>query len=383
MTSSQRTVAYRFRAYPNSHQAEALRAQLAEACRLYNAALQERRDAWRMRRETVTLGSQSRQLTEIRAAGDIGIPSRKIASDVLRRVDVAFRRFFQRVKKGHKRAGYPRFRPLSRYDSIGTHDYNNGMSLLPSGARVLGVAGPIKVKQHRGMMGEPFSMVVKREGLRWFVVVTCRQENVTQATSPPAAVGLDVGLSSFIATSEGCSVEAPRFLRSAERRLRVGQRKLSRAKRGSRRRQRTRGYIADVHRRVRNKRLDFSHKLSRQIVDGYGFIAVEKLNIAGMARSILSKSIHDAGWRLFLNQLAYKAAWAGRTFVEVDPAGTSQTCVCGHRVPKSLKDRWHECSACGLSAPRDVVSAQVILDRGRRLQALTGPIGAVVCVAAS
>ncbi len=134
---------------------------------------------------------------------------------------------------------------------------------------------------------------------------------------------------------------------------------------------------------MRNRRADFTHKLSRQIVNAHGRIAVEKLNIKGLARGRFAKSIHDAGWRLFLDQLRYKAANAGREFVEVNASGTSQTCPCGVVVAKTLKDRWHSCPDCGLSGPRDVISAMVIEMRGRRMQTPTGPIGAVVCEAAS
>src|SRR5438067_1606873 len=100
-------------------------------------------------------------------------------------------------------------------------------------------------------------------------------------------------------------------------------------------------------------------------VERYGLIAVEDLNIKGLSRGILAGPVHDAGWNSFFAKLWYKAASAGRELVKVDPRGTSQVCVCGAAVPKTLAERWHECPACGLSAPRDVVSAQVILQRAR------------------
>lgn len=133
---------------------------------------------------------------------------------------------------------------------------------------------------------------------------------------------------------------------------------------------------ANVH--VRNQRADFHHKLARGLVDKYGVIAVEDLNVKGLASGMLSKSVHDAGWSMFVAMLVYKAECAGRRVVKVDPRGTSQTCVCGARVPKTLADRRHECPACGLSAGRDVVSAQVILQR-----AGTRPSGANVEVVVS
>lgn len=132
-----------------------------------------------------------------------------------------------------------------------------------------------------------------------------------------------------------------------------------------------------VHQRIRNQRTDFHHKVSRAIVNRYAAIAVENLNVGGLARSGLAKSIHDAGWGDFLKKLAYKAAWAGRRYAEVNARGTSQTCLCGASVPKTLSDRHHDCPACGLSAPRDHVSAQLILRLGRSQWAPSLPTGEV------
>src|SRR5437868_10248353 len=123
--------------------------------------------------------------------------------------------------------------------------------------------------------------------------------------------------------------------------------------------------VAKAHRKIRNQRAAFHHDLSRWLVERYGLIAVEDLNIKGRSRGILAGPVHDAGWNSFFAKLWYKAASAGRELVKVDPRGTSQVCVCGAAVPKTLAERWHERPACGLSAPRDVVSAQVILQRAR------------------
>ncbi len=120
-------------------------------------------------------------------------------------------------------------------------------------------------------------------------------------------------------------------------------------------------------RKIRNQRASFHHDVSRWLVDGYGVIAVEDLNVKGLSRGMLARSVADVGWNSFFAKLSYKAASAGRELVRVDPHGTTQSCLCGARVAKTLADRWHACPACGLSAPRDVVSAQVILQRARIL----------------
>src|SRR5438874_2575962 len=123
--------------------------------------------------------------------------------------------------------------------------------------------------------------------------------------------------------------------------------------------------VAKAHRKIRNQRAAFHHDLSRWLVERYGLIAVEDLNIKGLSRGILAGPVHDAGWNSFFAKRWYKAASAGRELVKVNPRGTSQVCVCGAAVPKTLAECWHECPVCGFSAPRDVVSAQVILQPAR------------------
>ncbi len=374
---AKRILAYKFSLRPNARQRRALEAQLGEACRLYNAALFERRDAWRRERKQISFYDQDKQLKEIRASGDVGIASFKVASDVLRRVDLAFQAFYRRVKAGQK-PGYPRFRSRVRYDSLATR-YGDGMFVRGDRLHVRGV-GPIRFKQHRTIVGDGRTIQVKRDAGKWFVVIVTEQAQQVPLPEVESSVGIDVGLSSFATLSNGESVAAPQHYRASEAKLRRAQRHLARCRRGSNGRRSALSRVRTCHRAVRNRREDFAHKLSRQIVNAHGSIAVESLNVSGMARSRrFSKSIHDAAWSSFLDKVAYKAENAGRRFVKVDARGTSQSCLCGASVPKVLKQRWHHCPECGLSAPRDVVSAQVIELRGRRRQTPTEPLGAVVC----
>jgi len=175
----------------------------------------------------------------------------------------------------------------------------------------------------------------------------------------------DVGLESFAVLSDGTPIDNPRHLNRGLAHLRRAQRKLSRRQRGSHRRRKAALLLAQAHRRICNQRANFHHKFSRWLVEHYGLIAVEDLKIKGLSRGMLARSVHDVGWSSFFAKVSYKAESAGRVLVKVDPRGTSQRCVCGALVPKTLRDRWHECPVCELSAPRDVVSAQVILQRAR------------------
>ena len=351
---------FKFRLYPTKAQDALLTIQLSEACRLYNAALQERRDAWRINRESVNYYTQAKQLTEIRVAGDTELTSASCGQDVLHRVDKTFKAFFRRIKAKQK-AGFPRFKSHTRFNSITFPSYGDGCKLIDPKLRLQGV-GLVKVKLHRPIEGKIKTLTVKRECGKWYACFSVECE----AQPLPASVenvGIDVGLTAFATLSNGTEIDNPRWYREAQAKLRCAQRKVARRKKGSNRRRKAVQLLQKAHAHIRNQRADFHHKISRWLVNEYGLIAVEDLNIKGLASGMLAKSVNDAGWGYFLNMIAYKAENAGRQFVKVDPRDTSQTCTCGARTPKTLSQRWHHCSECGLSANRDHVSAQVILQR--------------------
>lgn len=357
-------VAYKYRLYPTQQQAEFLTEQLREACDLYNCALEERRSAWKYCRISLNYYDQANQLKAMRAQGLIGLANYSCCQDVLRRLDKTFRAFYERSKRGEK-AGFPRFRSLRRYDSITFPSYGDGSKLLDNGRLRIQGAGEIKVKLHRAVAGRIKTVTVKREVEQWFVCFSVERELAEPLPKSEAEIGMDVGLDSFAVLSDGSQVQNPRPLAQAQAELRRAQRRVARRKKGSHRRRRAVILLAKAQRRVRNQRLNFQHQLSCWLMVSFGFLATEDLTIRGMARGRFARSVHDAGWGSFFRMLAYKAECAGRELVKVDPRGTSQTCTCGAWVEKKLKDRWHECPACGLSAPRDVVSAQVILQRAR------------------
>jgi putative transposase len=357
---------YKFRLYPTRSQVEVLESHLAEACRLYNAALQERRDAWAISRHRISYFSQTSQLKDIRAAGDINIVNFQVAREVLQRVQRAFAGFFRRVRAGEK-PGYPRFRSPRRFDSL-TFQVAHGAALMPAGCHLHGI-GEVKMKRHRSIDGTPKIVRIRRQAGRWFANVVTADVPNQPRTPVTIDVGIDVGLSSFAVLSDATVINNERHERVSARALRIAQRRVARRRLGSRGRWRAVRLLQRVHARIQSRRSDFHHKTSREIVETYQCIAVENLNIKGLARTRLARSIHDAGWGSFLEKLSYKAESAGRQFVAVNPRGTSQTCLCGARVPKTLATRQHKCPECGLSAPRDLVSAQLILRLGQSLWA--------------
>jgi putative transposase len=359
---------YKYRLYPTDVQAQTLDTQLGEAYRLYNAALQERRDAYSRGGISLNYYDQANQLKEIRHAGDSSLANFSSAQDVLRRVDKTFKAFFGRCKAG-KKAGYPRFKSRRRFDSYTFPSYGDGCRLTGARLYLQGV-GHIKVKLHRPVDGAIKTVTVKRECGKWYV---CFSVEMAGAPLPDvdAATGIDVGLTAFATLADGTEVDNPRYYKKTQARLRLAQRRVARRKRGGKNRRKAVLLLQKAHRKIKNQRADFQHKVARHLVNTYGVIAVEDLNIKGLASGMLARPVNDAGWSGFLSKLAYKAAEAGRRLIPVDPRGTSQTCLCGAEVRKTLAQRCHECPDCGLSAARDHVSAQLILRLGLSLLGLT------------
>jgi len=368
---------FRYRVYPNRLQSEALDAQLGEACRLYNGALQERRDAWRQARRSVSYYEQANQLKAIRADGSLALANFSACQDVLRRVDKTFRAFFSRVKAGRK-AGYPRFRSRRRYDTLTFPAYGDGCRLRPNGRLYLQGAGEIKVKLHRPVDGVIKTVSVKREAGRWYALFSCEVE---PAALPPSdeAVGIDLGLTTFAVLSDGSEIANPRYARKAAAAVRRAQRKVARRKRRSNGRRKAVVLLQKAHAHVVHQRNDFHHKAARALVDRFGLIVVEALNVKSLAGSMLARSVHDAAWGMFLDRLDEKAESAARQVVRVNPNGTTQRCSgCQTVVPKTLSLRWHDCPACGLSLSRDENAAREILRLGLSLDARTWPVAASV-----
>ena len=349
--------AFLYRLYVNETQSDKLDNLLRLARQLYNAALQQRRDAWKYQHKSLNYYDQANQLKEVRnEIPEFAQLNFSAAQDMLRRLDKSFKAFFRRVKSGEV-AGFPRFKGRDRFDSITFPTYGDGIKIKGGRLYVQNV-GLLKIKIHRVLEGEINTVTIKRECGKWYVVFS----NTVEIKPLPVSdrtVGIDVGLESFAVTSDGEYIENPRYLREAEVVLRVAQRSVSRKKKGSNNRRKAVRLLAKKHLRVKRQRADFAHKVADNLVKNYGRIAVEDLRIKNMVRNHhLARSISDAGWGQFLSILAYKAEYAGREFVQVNPNGTSQICSgCGATVKKSLSTRVHNCPACGLSLNRDFNAA--------------------------
>jgi putative transposase len=353
---AQRTCKYRI--YPSRAQTTRFNHTLALCCELYNAGLQERRDAYRLERKSVRYIEQANQLPEIKEIRpELNDIHSQVLQDVVRRLDKAFQAFFRRVKEHKGKAGFPRFKSRKRYDSF-TYT-QSGFALKDSKLR-LSKIGDVRIKLHRPIDGKVKTLTVTRSATgKWYA---CFSVEVKTQPLPEnhKAVGIDVGLASFATLSTGEQISNPRFFRSDEKALAQAQR------------QKKRKVAARVHERIRFRRNNFAHQLSHALVSMFGLIVFEDLNIKDMIRNRrLSKSIQDAAWNQLIRYTTYKAADAGRAVRAVDPCGTSQRCsACGAVVRKALSQRIHDCS-CGLTLDRDVNAARNILGLG--LQAL-GPM---------
>ena len=349
--------AFLYRLYINKTQSDKLDSLLNIARELYNTALQERRDAWKYQHKSLNYYDQANELKELRREiPEIAQLNYSATQDMLRRLDKSFKAFFRRVKAGEK-AGFPRFKGYDRFNSITFPTYGDGIKIKDNRLYIQNV-GLVKIKMHRVLEGEINTVTIKRECGKWYVVFSDTVE-IEPLPVSDRAVGIDVGLESFAVTSDSEYIENPRYLRGAEAILRVSQRSVSRKKKGGSNRRKAVKLLAKNHLKVKRQRADFAHKVADNLVKNYGRIAVEDLRIKNMVRNHhLARSISDAGWGQFVNILSYKAEYAGRGFVQVNPNGTSQICSgCGATVKKSLSTRIHNCPACGLSLNRDFNAA--------------------------
>ena len=366
--------AYVFRLYPNAKHERELGTMFETHRRLYNTCLDYRKLAHEMYGASVTAGDCSRWFKAQRAKNPfyarINFSS---AQATMRRLDKAFQAFFRRVKAKQK-PGYPRFKGRDSFDSIEFPAYGDGVRLAGAKLYVQHV-GLIKIKIHRAVEGRVKTVTLKREAGKWYVIFSCELADVPIRPTEQPPVGIDVGLESFLTTSDGQHEENPRYLQTALPELKRAQRSLSRKQKGSRNRRKSKRKLAKIHARVKRLRKEHHHQVALRLVRRCGFIAAERLDVQGMIENgRLARSIADAGWSGFLRTLQCKAESAGIAYVPVDPRGTSQRCSrCGATVPKTLWDRWHECSHCGLSVHRDENSAKEILRLG--LLAWTGPVG--------
>lgn len=358
---------YKYRIYPTKAQQEILEEHLSLCRWLYNHFLEERKTLYEKNKTKVTCYDQIKEIPKLKKEKP---ELRKVYSqtlqDTARRLDKAFQSFFRRVKENkkgkNKKPGYPRFKGYLRYDSI---TYPQSGFKLKDGKLSLSKIGSLKIKLHREIEGNIRTLTLRRTTTnKWYACFSVEtNKELPGKMEIENIVGLDVGLASFLTTSKGEKIDNPRYLRKSEEKLAKLSKCHSKKSLKSKNRKKSRLRIAKLHEKIANQRIDFLHKLSSRLVKNFQLIAFEKLNIKAMIKNKhLSKSISDASWSIFFQQLKYKAEEAGVWAIEVNSKNTTQVCSgCGAIVFKTLATRKHKCSKCILTIDRDINAARNIL----------------------
>jgi putative transposase len=375
-----------YRVYPSCRQQAALLDMHGLHQRLYNAAIEQRIMAYRLRETSVSLTEQCRNLTELRAEfPEYAGLNAQSAQVTLKRLDLAFQAFFRRAKAGET-AGFPRFKSFERFSGWGYKTHGDGFRFTPGdgekhGKLRLSGIGILPVRGRARTPGEVATCEIQRKGARWYASFTIKCEPRREGGAQ--AVGLDWGVETFATLANEdesfCSVENPRFVREAKAKLEAAQQDLALKKKGSKNRKKAVRFVAEIHRKTANKRRDFLHKTSARIVATTDLIATESLTVANMTRSArgtveepgrnvaqkagLNREILSTAPSAFLAMLRYKAAEAGTVFVEINARKVkpSQRCSdCGRQRKKLLAERRHACE-CGCNLSRDENAARVNL----------------------
>ena len=356
--------AFKFRIHPTKAQATSFGLCLNICRELYNAALQERRDAYRMCGKSITYYDQANQLPAIKEVRpDVKQVYSQVLQDVLRRADKAMKAFFDRCKKGQT-PGFPRFKAYHRYNSFCYPQ--SGWSLTNNKLYLSGI-GTVRVNLHRTPIGKVKTVTISRDSVgQWWVCFSVEYE-FEQPVHTGEAIGIDLGLENFANLSNGEQVANPHFFRQSEKQLAKTQRKLAKVKKLCRQdpqKIKAKKAVARAHLKVKNQRQDFAHQLSRKLANTYSLVAMEDLNVKGLAGGMLAKSVNDAAWSQFTQMLEFKVVETGAQVVKVDPRQTSQICPkCAAISKKALSVRWHSCP-CGCEMHRDIAAALVIFSRG-------------------
>ncbi|NEO13117.1 MULTISPECIES: transposase [unclassified Moorena] len=376
-------IAYQYRLKPTKEQKAQIDNWLSMLCAQYNYLLADRFRWYEQNRCSVNACPLVCYLPELRNNPNYysqkkSLPNLKkthpwykdihsqVLQDVVKRVKLAFDKFIKGDSKG-KRSGRPRFKKTHRYRTFTYPQMKEGC--LEDNLITLPKIGKVKVVLHRPI---PDGFKIKTATItkkcdKYYLILSLEDKTVPEVKpdiNPDSIIGIDVGLKEFLTTSEGETIQVPQYYRKAQKRLKVIQKRVSRRKKGGVNRLKAIKQLGRQHKKVADKRKDFHFKTANYLLSKYDVVAHEKLNVKGLAKSRLAKSVLDAGWSSFLTILTSKAENAGLLAVPVSAQNTSQNCSgCGKKVPKKLHVRWHDCPHCGCNLDRDHNAAINIKNR--------------------
>jgi putative transposase len=360
------TRAYKFRIYPDATRQEEIDERLVLAQQFYNKLLEKSIQSYKSGNHKTSMAQFNRFVKEIIQEDKKYLKLySQTRCEIEYRLLKAYQNFFRRIKERKKKAGFPRFRSRDRYKSI-TYPQDNGSFSIKKGRLRVSRIGTMPVDLHRKIEGIIKTLAIKREGKNYYAVFTTVNEIKIPEVKNTNPVGIDLGLDSFIAISDGTKIEKPKFMQQNRKRIAHWQRIVARRNKGSRRRQRAKAHLQKTYEYSTNQSGDYLHKLSDTLVNsGYTSFAVEDLRIQNMVKNHrLASSIHDASWNRFIQLLSYKAESAGLSVVKVDARNTSRTCSnCGNIQDTPLSERTYKCQRCGMSKDRDINASINILNR--------------------
>ena len=372
------TRAYKFRVYPDAKRQTEIDERLILAQQFYNKILEKSIASYQNGKTKVSMAQFNRFVREIIQEDKKYMKLySQTRCEIEFRLLKAYQNFFRRCdeKKNGKnvKAGFPRFKSRDRYYSVVYPQDNGSFSISKNRLRVSRI-GTMRIEQHKEIEGKIKTMTIKKEAGNYYAIFTAIKKMEISKIEDTDPVGIDMGLHSFIAASDGTKIEKPKFVKKSKKHIAKWQRITARRKKGSKRRERAKLKLQKKWEHTTNQSNDFAHKLSDELINsGHTSFAVEKLNIQNMAKNHnLAQSIYNASWNRFINMLSYKAESAGMKVIKVDPKNTTQECSNCHNIRRgeerlTMNDRIYNCNVCGLTIDRDINASINILHRATTL----------------
>ena len=348
--------------YTSNTQKQAIDNQLDLCRQLYNELLGVKKETYEQSGQSLTKYDLNKCMFYFNDRNpEFKLIHSQVKQNISDRIDKAYRNMFARIKRGEAKVGYPRFKGKGRYKSICYPQ--SGYGFTSDKKLKVSKIGDINIKLHRPIRGDIKTMTINRTATnKYYATFSCIIEvEQLKKISNNKSIGIDVGLKQFLTTSDGEHITNPKFYRKSEDKLARIQRRHSKRKLSSNNRKKSRVKVALCHEKIKHQRTDFLHKLSCDIVNQYGLIGIENLNVKGMVQNHhLAKSISDAGWSIFKHQLHYKAEYAGSVISESGRFyPSSKLCnKCGNKQDMPLHKRTFKCSVCGHIEDRDTNAAK-------------------------
>jgi len=358
---------YKYRVYPSGKQAERLNRQMYLSKEVYNLLLEKSKEYYKETGKTFSQFDMNNHIKELKLQRpEISEVHSQVLQNISKRINEAYKAFFRRVREKKKgknvKVGFPRFK---KFVSSLTYP-QEGFKFNKENRLHLSNIGNIPIVRHRTMKGKIKTCTIKKyPSNKWYVGFSNDIVENSFRSNNKEEIGIDTGLKNIVTLSNGTIIEAPKFLRKSEKRLKFLQRRVSRKKKGSMNRKKARFKLARIHEKIENQRNDFLHKISKEQVNSFSKIVIENLNINNMIKNhCLAKSIADVSWGKYGQMLHYKAWSAGCEVLEVNPRNTSKECShCGNIQNMPLSERTFVCSSCGHIEDRDVNAAINILKK--------------------